>query len=56
MVSKRLMLAWTFFATCLLAAGIVTLAFSFVWREPNLLLNLTFSSTDLTGEIPRPGL
>ncbi|KAH0830273.1 hypothetical protein J3R83DRAFT_1638 [Lanmaoa asiatica] len=28
---------------------LVTLVLSFVWRQPNLLLNLTFSSRDLTG-------
>jgi len=49
MVSKCLMLAWCFFDACLLAAGLVTLVLSFVWRQPNLLLNLTFSSFDLTG-------
>jgi len=49
MVSKRLMLAWSFFDVCLLAAGILTLVLSFVLRQPNLLLNLTFSSFDLTG-------
>jgi len=49
MVSKHLMLAWFFFDTCLLAAGIITLVLSFVWRQPNLLLNLTFSTFDLTG-------
>jgi hypothetical protein len=43
------MFAWAFFDACLLAAGIVTLALSFVWRQPNLLLNLTFGSVDLTG-------
>lgn len=50
MLPKRLMLAWSFFDTCLLAAGLVTLILSFVWRQPNLLLNLTFSSSDLTGK------
>lgn len=55
MVSKRLMLAWSFFDVCLLAAGIITLVLSFVWRQPNLLLNLTFSSYDLTGKISHPG-
>jgi len=43
------MLAWSFFDICLMAAGIVTLALSIVWRQPNLLLNLTFSSFDLAG-------
>jgi len=49
MVSKRLMLAWAFFDFCLLAAGIITVALSFIWRQPNLLLNLTFNSFELTG-------
>ncbi|KAG9318118.1 hypothetical protein JVU11DRAFT_185 [Chiua virens] len=49
MVSRRLMLTWAFFDTCLLAAGSVTLALSFVWRQPNLLLNLTFNAFDLNG-------
>jgi len=48
MVSKRLMLAWRFFDACLLVAGIVTLVLSLVWRQPNLLLNLTFNSYELT--------
>ncbi|KAF9234771.1 hypothetical protein BU15DRAFT_52181 [Melanogaster broomeanus] len=49
MLSKRLMAAWSFFDFCLLVAGVISLVFSFVWREPNLLLNLTFSTTDLNG-------
>ena len=36
-----------------MAAGIVTLVLSIVWRQPNLLLNLTFSSFDLTGMLSR---
>lgn len=55
MMSKRLMLAWSFFDFCLLAAGTTTLVLSFVWREPNLLLNRTFSSFDLTGRVSRSG-
>jgi hypothetical protein len=43
------MAAWAFFDFCLMAAGIVALVLSVIWREPNLLLNLTFSSADLTG-------
>jgi hypothetical protein len=49
MVSKRLMLAWCFFDFCLMVAGIVSLVFSIIWLEPDLLLKLTFSTTDLTG-------
>lgn len=48
MLSKRLILAWAFFTLCLMAAGIVTLVLSIVWRQPNLLRNLTFSNFDLT--------
>jgi len=48
MVSKRLMGAWAFFDFCLLSAGIVSLVLSFVWRKPNLLLNLSISDGDLT--------
>lgn len=47
MLSKRMIGAWGFFALCTLIAGIVALALSFVWRAPNLLLNLTLSTTDL---------
>jgi uncharacterized membrane protein len=43
------MLAWAFFDFCLLAAGIITVALSFIWRQPNVLLNLTFNSFELTG-------
>ncbi|KIK95851.1 hypothetical protein PAXRUDRAFT_139768 [Paxillus rubicundulus Ve08.2h10] len=49
MVSKRLMLTWCFFDFCLMAAGVTSLVFSVIWREPDLLLKLTFSTTDLTG-------
>jgi hypothetical protein len=49
MLFKRLMLTWSFFDFCLLAAGTISLVLSIIWREPNLLLNLTFSTADLTG-------
>ncbi|KAI6129146.1 hypothetical protein EDD17DRAFT_1563629 [Pisolithus thermaeus] len=48
MLSKRLIVAWAFFTLCLMAAGIVTLVLSIVWRQPSLLRNLTFSNFDLT--------
>jgi len=48
MVSKRLMGAWVFFDFLLLSAGIVSLVLSFVWRKPDLLINLSISNADLT--------
>lgn len=48
MLSKKLIGAWAFFNICLMAAGVLSLTLSIVWRQPNLLLNLTFSSMDLT--------
>ncbi|KZP23709.1 tetraspanin Pls1 family [Athelia psychrophila] len=48
MVSKSLMGAWAFFDFTLLAAGIVSLVLSFVWRKPDLLLNLAITDADLT--------
>lgn len=48
MVSKRLMGVWVFLDFCLLAAGAVSIAFSIVWRAPNLLMNMVFSKSDLT--------
>jgi len=49
MVSKRLMGCWAFVDAWLLAAGILSLVMSFVWRAPNLMLNLTLSHDQLTG-------
>jgi len=49
MVSKRLMGFWAFFDFFLLAAGVMALVLSIVWRAPNLILNLTFDSIDLNG-------
>jgi hypothetical protein len=48
MLSKKLIGAWAFFDICLMAAGVLSLTLSFIWRRPNLLLNLTFSNLDLT--------
>jgi len=48
MVSKQLMGVWLFFDFCLLAAGGVALAFSIIWREPNMMVNLVLDDMDLT--------
>lgn len=48
MVSKKLTGVWAFVDFCLLVSGVIALAFSIVWRAPNLLLNLVFSKGDLT--------
>jgi len=47
MLSKKLIGAWAFFDLCLMAAGALSLTLSIIWRQPNLLLNLTFSTLDL---------
>jgi len=39
---------WALFDFALLAAGGLSIAFSIIWRAPNLLLNLVFSPADLT--------
>jgi hypothetical protein len=49
MPSKMLMSAWAFLDLCLLAAGVVSVALSIVWRAPNTLLNLVLTNADLTG-------
>lgn len=48
MVSKKLMGVWTVLDFLLMAAGAVALAFSIVWRAPNLMMNMVLSSSDLT--------
>jgi len=48
MVSKKLIAIWGFLDVCLLAAGIVSLVLSLVWRAPNLLMNMVLSRADLT--------
>ncbi|TFK42782.1 tetraspanin Pls1 family, partial [Crucibulum laeve] len=48
MVSKRLMGVWAVLDFLLLAAGVVTIALSIVWRAPNILMNMVLSSADLT--------
>jgi hypothetical protein len=49
MVSKVLMAVWAALDVLLLAAGVVALALSIVWRAPNILMNMVLSSADLTG-------
>jgi len=39
---------WAFLDICLLAAGIVSLTMSIVWRSPNLMLNMVISDRFLT--------
>jgi hypothetical protein len=48
MVSKKLISVWGFLDVCLLAAGIVSLVLSLVWRAPNILMNMVLSKADLT--------
>lgn len=40
--------AWVALDLFLLAAGVLTLALSIVWRAPNVLMNMVISSADLT--------
>jgi len=40
--------AWVALDLCLLAAGVLALALSIVWRAPNVLMNMVLSSADLT--------
>ncbi|KAL4074681.1 hypothetical protein V8B97DRAFT_1951708 [Scleroderma yunnanense] len=47
MLSKRLIAAWAFFDLCLMGAGVLSLVVSLVWKEDNLLRNLTFSTFNL---------
>lgn len=48
---KRVTVVWTFLNVCLLAAGGLSIAFSILWRKPDLLMNITISSMDLNGEL-----
>jgi len=48
MVSKRLMGVWAALDILLLAAGVISLVLSMVWRSPNILMNMVLSSADLT--------
>lgn len=54
MVSKSLLGVWVALDILLLAAGIVTLALSIVWRGPNILTNMVLSTADLNGTILLP--
>ncbi|KAF7800264.1 hypothetical protein EIP86_011511 [Pleurotus ostreatoroseus] len=47
MVSKKLMAFWAFVDLWLLAAGILSIVMSIVWRAHNLMINFTLSSQDL---------
>jgi len=42
------MLSWWFFNVTLLAAGIVSLALSIVWRQPDILINMILPTMELT--------
>jgi hypothetical protein len=42
---------WAFFDFCLLAAGVISIVFSFLYRQENLLLNMTISKADLTAAL-----
>ncbi|KAJ3572799.1 hypothetical protein NP233_g2849 [Leucocoprinus birnbaumii] len=39
---------WAGLTFCLLAAGVISLAFSIVWRKPDILMNMVVSKADLT--------
>lgn len=45
--------AFAFVDFCLLAAGAILIAFSEIWRQPNLMFNFTLSNEMLTGA-PEP--
>ncbi|CDO69021.1 hypothetical protein BN946_scf184834.g28 [Trametes cinnabarina] len=49
MPSKRLMGTFAFLDFCLLAAGVILIVFSEIWRMPNLMINFTLSNDMLTG-------
>jgi hypothetical protein len=51
MVSRKLMGVWAVLDFLLMAAGAVALAFSIVWRAPNLMMNMVLSPSDLTGPL-----
>lgn len=44
--------AFAFVDFCLLAAGAILIAFSEIWRQPNLMFNFTLSNEMLTGASP----
>lgn len=49
MVSRKLMASWAFLDFCLLAAGGICIAFSVIWRKPDVLMNMIISPMDLMG-------
>jgi hypothetical protein len=48
MVSRRLLGIWAFLDFLLLAAAVLTITLSFVWQEPNLIINMVFRKADIT--------
>lgn len=48
MVSRKLMGAFACFDFFLLAAGVICVVLSIVWRAPDVLMNMTISKADLT--------
>jgi len=48
MVGKKLMGVWSFLAFALLAASGILIAFSIIWKLPNLLLNFVIDPSYLT--------
>lgn len=48
MVSRRLMGVWAALDILLLAAGVVTLILSIIWRAPDSLMNMVLSPADLS--------
>lgn len=51
MVSRKLMAFWGVIDFCMLAAGVVSVVFSFAFRKKDILLNMTISSADLTAAL-----
>jgi hypothetical protein len=48
MVSKRLMAFWAVVDLCILAAGVVSIAASVIYRKPDLLMNMVLTHAHLT--------
>jgi len=40
---------WGVVDFCLLAAGAISVAFSIIWRKPDVLMNMVVSNADLNG-------
>lgn len=49
MPSKYLYGFYSFFTLGLAIAGIISIVFSMVWRRQDMMLNMTFSNSDLNG-------